>query len=54
MSNQLGSYYQFTASYEYSTNLSFGLYAGLLNPGKALTTNKDNATEVFWEAKLSF
>jgi len=54
LSNQFGNFYQLNANYKYSDNLSFRLYAGLLQPGKTFVLNKDNASEVFWEAKLNF
>jgi len=54
LSDQFGNLFQLNANYRYSDNLSFRLYAGLLQPGKTFVLNKDNASEVFWETKLNF
>lgn len=54
LNNKFGNYFQLNTNYKYSENLSFRLYAGLLQPGEAFDSDKDNATEIFWEAKLKF
>lgn len=51
--DDIGDYYQFQAKYGYSKNLSFSLYAALIEPGDA-HIGGDEAYEVFWETKLSF
>ena len=53
-SKEFGEYYQLNLHYQYSQNLSFAIYAGMIDPGKTFTFNNDKATELFWEAKLKF
>lgn len=61
--DDLGDYYQLTAKYMYTKNLSFSLYAGLIDPGDAvddyfaangIPLDPDEAYEVYWEARLDF
>jgi alginate export protein len=54
LSNKFGNFFQLDASYKYSENLSFRIYAGLIQPGEIFTSNSDNASEIYWEAKLKF
>ncbi|ADH84823.1 alginate export family protein [Desulfurivibrio alkaliphilus] len=49
-----GDYYQATFRYQYTPQLSFGLYAAMLEPGDAFEDNDDSATEVFWEVAYRF
>lgn len=53
VSSDFGDYYQASLRYQYTRQLSFGLYAALLDPGSAFV-NDDKATEVFWEAAYRF
>jgi alginate export protein len=64
--DDFGDYYQLQAKYTYSKNLSFAMYAALIEPGDAFEVNMnpdapswthvgdDDAYEFFWEANLSF
>jgi len=53
--DDFGDYYQATAKYQYTKNLSFSLYGALLAPGDAFNnTPKNNATEAYWEAEYKF
>lgn len=57
--DDFGDYYQATAKYQYTKNLSFSLYGGMIDPGKAFTDNpsgamNDKATEAYWEAEFKF
>jgi hypothetical protein len=49
-----GNYYQLDARYKYSDVLGFGLYAAMIDAGKAFEPYRDNAYEVFWETSLKF
>ena len=54
--DDFGDYYQAKASYAYSKNLSFSMYAAMIEPGcafKDLGMN-DEAYEFFWETNLKF
>ncbi|MBW6520031.1 MAG: alginate export family protein [Desulfoarculaceae bacterium] len=51
--DDFGDYYQASLTYQYTKELSFSLYAAMIDPGKAFTDN-DNATEVYWETKYKF
>jgi len=57
--DDFGDYYQANLKYQYNKYLSFSLYGGLLEPGKAFTENpsgamNDNATELYWETQFKF
>ncbi|MGV1097973.1 alginate export family protein [Thiovibrio sp. JS02] len=58
--DDFGDYYQAMLKYQYNKNLSFSLYAALLDPGKAFTDHPtvsgmdDDATEVYWETQFKF
>ncbi len=61
--DDFGDYYQLQAKYTYSKNLSFSMYAALIDPGDAFVVNDtgdwksvgdDEAYEFFWEVNLSF
>lgn len=61
--DDFGDYYQLEAKYQYSKNLSFAMYAGLIDPGDAFVVNDtgdyksvgdEEAYEFFWEVNLSF
>ena len=51
-----GDYYQAQASYAYSKNLGFSVYAAMIEPGDHYKNKgmEDEAYEFFWEANLSF
>ncbi len=51
--DDFGDYYQINLKYAYSPNLSFAIYSGLIDPGKAFLYD-DNAYEFFWETQLRF
>ena len=51
--DDFGNYYQATLKYQYNKELSFSIYAAMIDPGKAFTTN-DKATEVYWETQYKF
>jgi hypothetical protein len=51
--DDFGDYYQINLRYAYSPNLSFAIYSGLIDPGKAFLYD-DNAYEFFWETQLRF
>jgi len=52
--DEFGYYYQLFAMYDYSKQLSFSLYAAMIDPGHAFGDKTDRATEIFWEANLKF
>lgn len=56
--DDFGDYYQANLKYQYSKNLSFALYAAMIEPGDAFSDANpawdDEATEIFWEAALKF
>ena len=61
--DDFGDYYQLQAKYIYSKNLSFAMYAALIEPGDAFVVSdtgdwrsvgNDEAYEFFWEINLSF
>ena len=51
--DDFGNYYQATLKYQYNKELSFSIYAAMIDPGNAFTTN-DKATEVYWETQYKF
>ncbi|PIP42387.1 MAG: hypothetical protein COX19_01215 [Desulfobacterales bacterium CG23_combo_of_CG06-09_8_20_14_all_51_8] len=63
--DDFGDMYQLEASYGYSKNLSFAIYAALIEPGDAfkvsmnnpynwMNVDDDNAYELFFETNLKF
>jgi hypothetical protein len=54
------NYYQATLKYQYTKELSFSIYAAMIDPSKTFTENPyqagmtDNATEVYWETQYKF
>jgi len=54
VSDDFGDYWQASAKLRYSRQLSFGLYAGLIQPGAAFGPGADPQREFYWEAELRF
>ena len=54
--DDFGDYYQLKASYAYTKNLSFSMYAATIEPGDAFKDKglNDEAYEFFWETSLRF
>jgi len=52
--DEFGNYVQVSVKYKYSKNLSFSIYAAMIDPGDAFGTMEDKATEFMWEADLRF
>ena len=52
--DEFGNYVQGSVKYKYSKNLSFSIYAAMIDPGDAFGTMEDKATEFMWEADLRF
>ncbi len=52
--DDIGDYYQLTAEYRYSTHLTFGMYAAIIDPGNAFGGLSDPASEAFWDVTLNF
>lgn len=52
--DDFGDYYQLTLKYPYSPNLSFAVYAAMIDPGAAFEEGADPAVEAFWETRFFF
>ena len=52
--DDFGDYYQASARYAYSKALSVGIYAAMIDSGKAFDNDADTATEFFREADFKF
>ncbi|MGB9500096.1 MAG: alginate export family protein [Dissulfuribacterales bacterium] len=54
--DEFGDYYQLKASYAYTKNLSFSMYAAMIEPGDAFEDQgmNDEAYEFYWETRLKF
>lgn len=58
--DDFSNYYQATLKYQYTKELSFSIYAAMIDPSKTFTSNPyqtgmtDNATEVYWETQYKF
>ena len=54
--DDFGDYYQLKASYKYTKNLSFSMYAAMIDPGRAFERQgmTDEAYEFYWETRLRF
>ena len=55
-SDDFGAYYQVRAHYAYSKNLSFAMYAAMIEPDKSFEDRgmRDEAYEFYWETRLKF
>lgn len=57
-SDNIGNYYQLSAKYDYTKNVSFSLYAAMINPRKAIEQaiekEPNTAHEVYGEVALKF